>query len=473
MRDKPKLLIADDEERAWKVLKINFQDRYDVLVARDGAEALKILEREHVDAVLTDVKMPRMTGMELLKYVRESYKWLPVVVMTAFGSVEDAVAAMKAGAYDYILKPVKIEDTEAVVRRAMEHSTTLQENMALKDKLKFYEVPGEIITINPEMRALLGLVKEVATTDASVLIEGESGTGKELFARAIHRMSDRSEGPLVEVNCGAIPHELFESELFGHERGAFTGAVTQKKGKLELAYGGTIFLDEIGEMPLDLQVKLLHVLENRQFTRVGGTTFLGSAARAVAATNRNLKDEVESGRFRKDLYYRLKVVYLHVPPLRDRREDIPLLIRHFISKHSDALRKQVNGIEPDALEMLRRYMWPGNIRELENVVLQSLIFTRSETITAGNLPVEIRDSVGLLDEHVPSTKEELQKEKVRRTEKVLADLERSFLLNLISKAGGNISEAARLSGYDRRQLQNLFKKHGIDVSALKGDRRIE
>ena len=464
---KPKLLIVDDEERAWKVLKINFQDRYEVLVAKNGLEAVKVLDKTQVDVVLTDVKMPEMTGIELLKHIQTSYKSIPVVVMTAFGSVENAVEAMKAGAYDYILKPIKLEDTELVVKRAMEYSSTIQENRSLKDKLKIYEVPQDIITINPDMRRLLDLVKEVAVTDASVLIEGESGTGKELFARAMHRLSDRSERPFIEVNCGAIPRELFESELFGHERGAFTGAVNTKKGKLELAEKGTIFLDEIGEMPLDLQVKLLHVLENRQFTRVGGTVFMQSAARVVAATNRNLKDDVESGRFRKDLYYRLKVVYLHVPPLRERREDIPLLVQHFIAKHGDTARKTISRIDPDAMEILRLHSWSGNVRELENVVLQTMIFARGGQITTDSLPAEIRDSVGPLTENVPATKEELQKEKVRRTEKVLVDLERQFLLNLIEKSDGNISEAARASGYDRRQIQNLVKKHGIDMSKLR------
>ncbi len=462
-----KLLIVDDEERAWKVLKINFQDRYDVLVAKNGAEAVKVIDKERVDAVLTDVKMPEMSGIELLKHVKNTYQWIPVVVMTAFGSVENAVEAMKAGAYDYILKPIKIEDAELVVKRAVDYSETLQENRSLRDRLKEYEIPQDIITINPEMRSLIGLVKEVAVTEASVLIEGESGTGKELFARALHRMSDRSEGPFIEVNCGAIPHELFESELFGHERGAFTGAVNMKRGKLEMAAEGTIFLDEIGEMPLDLQVKLLHVLENRQFTRVGGTAFLQSAARVVAATNRNLKEDVESGRFRKDLYYRLKVVYLHVPPLRDRKEDIPLLVQHFIGKHGETAKKKISGIDTDAMEILRLHSWSGNVRELENVVLQSMIFARGGQITADSLPSEIRDSVGPIMERVPSTKEELQKEKVRRTEKVLMDLERNFLLSLIETAGGNISEAARISGYDRRQIQNLVKKHGVDMSKLR------
>ena len=464
---KPKLLIVDDEERAWKVLKINFQDRYEVFVAKNGAEAVKVLDKTQVDVVLTDVKMPEMSGIELLMHVKKNFGWIPVVIMTAFGSVENAVEAMKAGAYDYILKPIKIEDAELVVKRAVEYSSMLQENRSLKDRLKEYEVPQDIITINSEMRSLIGLVKEVAVTDASVLIEGDSGTGKELFARALHRMSARSEGPFIEVNCGAIPHELFESELFGHERGAFTGAVNTKKGKLELAENGTIFLDEIGEMPLDLQVKLLHVLENRQFTRVGGTTFLQSAARVVAATNRNLKDDVESARFRKDLYYRLKVVYLHVPPLRERREDIPLLVEHFISKHGETAKKKITGIDRDAVEILRLHSWSGNVRELENVILQAMIFAKGEQIAVDSLPSEIREAVGPLAEQIPLTKEEFQKEKMRRTETVLLDLERRFLLNLIEKSGGNISEAARASGYDRRQIQNLIKKHGIEISKLR------
>jgi DNA-binding NtrC family response regulator len=463
------LLIVDDEERASKVLKINFQDKYDVLVANNGAEAVEVLEKERVDVLLADVKMPEMSGIELLKHVKKNFNLLPMVVMTAFGSVEGAVEAMRAGAYDYILKPIKIEETEMVIRRAVEYSSTLQENRTLKDKLKAYEVPQDIITINREMHALLDLAKEVAVTVASVLIEGESGTGKELFARAIHRLSDRSGGPFIEVNCGAIPHELFESELFGHERGAFTGAVNTKKGKLELAESGTIFLDEIGEMPLDLQVKLLDVLENRQFTRVGGTTFIQSAARVVAATNRNLKDDVESGRFRKDLYYRLKVVYLRVPPLRERREDIPLLVQHFIAKHRQTAKREIAGIDADAVEVLRRHDWSGNVRELENAILQAMIFARGRQITIDSLPAEIRDAVGPLNEQTPLTKEDLQKEKVRRTEKVLLDLERNFLLNLIEKSQGNISEAARTSGYDRRQIQNLVKKHRIDVSRLRDE----
>jgi len=467
--ERPKLLIVDDEERAWKVLQINFQERYDVLVASNGAEAVNMLDKEHVDVLLTDVKMPQMSGIELLKHVKKNFEWLPVVVMTAFGSVENAVEAMKAGAYDYVLKPVKIEDTELVVHRAMEYSATLQENQALKHKLKALEVPQEIITINSQIRSLIEVVKEVAVTDASVLIEGESGTGKELFARAVHRMSERSSGPFIEVNCGAIPHELFESELFGHERGAFTGAVNTKKGKLELADNGTLFLDEIGEMPLDLQVKLLHVLENRQFTRVGGTKFMQSFARVVAATNRNLKDDVESGRFRKDLYYRLKVVYLRVPPLRERREDIPLLVQHFIAKHRQTAKREIAGIDADAVEVLRRHDWSGNVRELENAILQAMIFARGRQITIDSLPAEIRDAVGPLNEQTPLTKEDLQKEKVRRTEKVLLDLERNFLLNLIEKSQGNISEAARTSGYDRRQIQNLVKKHRIDVSRLRDE----
>ncbi|MGC8595908.1 MAG: sigma-54-dependent transcriptional regulator [Candidatus Kryptoniota bacterium] len=471
-RNKLKILIVDDEERSLKVLKINFQDKYDVLVAKDGTEAISILDRENIAVVLTDMRMPRMTGLELLGHIRDKFNWIPVILITAYGSVENAVEAMKAGAYDYILKPIKIEDAELAVRRAVDYSLTIMENRALKSRLKEYEVPQEIITINPLMKSLIALVREVALTDASVLIEGESGTGKELFARALHMMSERSSGPFIEVNCGAIPHELFESELFGHERGAFTGAVSTKKGKLELAESGTLFLDEIGEMPLDLQVKLLHVLENRQFTRVGGTTFLQSAARIVAATNRSLKNEVESGHFRKDLYYRLKVVYLQVPPLRERKEDIPLLVQHFIEKHGKSAKKIINAIDNDALEILKLYSWPGNVRELENVILQAVIFARDEKLTVDSIPQEIRDSVGQIVEQIPITKDELQKEKIRRTEKIVLELERKFLTSLIEKSGGNISEAARISGYNRRQIQNLIRKHNIDMSNVKSSLNI-
>lgn len=463
----PTLLIVDDEERTRKVLKISLSDRYRIFLARDGKEALTYLAQEAVNLVLTDLRMPEMGGMDLLKEVQKRWPQIPVIIVTAFGTVENAVEAIKKGAYDYILKPIKIVELELLLQKALNHSQLLEENVVLKERLKKYEGMPEIISSNPAIVSLLELIKQVAPTDATCLIEGESGTGKALFARAVHSLSPRSGEAFIDLNCGAIPGELLESELFGHERGAFTGAVSTKRGKFEMAHNGTLFLDEIGEMPLDLQVKLLHVLEEQKFTRLGGTKFLTTNARIVAATNRNLQKEVAEGGFRQDLFYRLKVVYLHIPALRERREDIPLLVNFFIGKHRKKLKKNILGIEKTALEMLQLYDWPGNVRELENAILQAMIFTRKNQITADVLPKEIRQQIELGKRKSPVTKEELQKEKIMRTEKIISDLEYRFLDYLLQKTRGNISEAARTSGYDRRQIQNLLKKHKINPENFK------
>jgi DNA-binding NtrC family response regulator len=372
---------------------------------------------------------------------------------------------MKMGAYDYILKPIKIDEMQRLIEKALHYAQLLSENVQLKERLKKYEGAGEIITANPKMRALFETLKQVAATSASVLIEGESGTGKQLVAASVHYMSPRADNPFIEINCGAIPVNLLESELFGHEKGAFTGAVHTKKGKFELAGNGTLFLDEIGELPLELQAKLLHVLENQTFTRVGGTQFIKTNARIVAATNRMLSEEVEKKRFRSDLYYRLKVVYVRIPPLRERREDIPLLVRHFMEKynqlHGD--RKREVEMSEEALDALQSYGWPGNVRELENVIQQVIIFARDGLVTAEALPPEVLDSTTK-----PSmTKEELRDEKNRRTEAILRDIEYGFLKRILTKTRGNITRAAEISGYNRRQLQNLTKKYGMKVEYFK------
>ncbi len=463
--DKPTILIAEDEAKIRKILKINLQNRYEIILAENGQEAKEYLQHEPVQLILTDLKMPGMSGMELLRYVNEVFPYIPVIIITAFGTVESAVEAMKAGAYDYILKPIKLAELETTIEKALKYGSLMQENVQLKKKLEQYEGSSEIITINPRMLALLETARQVAQTSATVLIQGESGTGKMLLARALHRYSPRADGPFVEINCGAIPRELLESELFGHEKGAFTGAIQSKKGKFELADQGTLFLDEIGELPLELQVKLLHVLENQRFTRVGGTEFITTHARIVAATNRNLQEEVQAGRFRQDLYYRLRVVLLEIPPLRERKEDIPVLVNHFIQKHR-ALNLQTKGeiqIDEKAMQLLQQYSWPGNVRELENIIQQILIFARDGNIVPELLPPEIREE----EFRIPRTKEELKAERVRRTEAIINDLEYQFLKNLLTETKGNISKAAELSGYDRRQIQNLLKKHHINVENFK------
>ena len=463
---KPTILIADDEEKTRHVLKINLDEKYNILLAQNGHEALLNLEREKVHLVLTDLRMPDMTGIELLRKIKDKHQYLPVIIITAFGTIENAVEAIKMGAHDYILKPVKIDELEAVIEKSLHFGRVLEENVQLKEKLKQYEGFQDIVTINPQMKQLIETIKQVAVTPATVLIEGESGTGKQLFARAVHYFSTRANGPFIEINCGAIPHDLLESELFGHEKGAFTGAIHTKKGKFELAHHGTLFLDEIGEMPKDLQVKLLHVLENQKFTRVGGTEFLQTDARIVAATNRNLKQEVGENRFCEDLYYRLKVVYLHIPSLQERPEDIPLLVKHFLDKHKDmASNKNIN-ITDEAMNLLQHYDWPGNVRELENIILQAIILARNGMIDKSSLPEEIKPIQSEV-QTIPVTKEELQQEKARRTEKILNNLEYKFLTQILREAGGNISKAARLSGYDRRQIQNLVKKHRINIENSK------
>ncbi len=464
--EKYTILIADDESRERRILSLNLSEKYNVLEAANGKEALEHLEKNNVHLILTDLKMPVMSGLELLEVVKNQYGNIPVIIITAFGSIENAVEAMKAGAVDYITKPVKIEELEAVIEKSLNYGKLLAENLQLKEKIKKYEGFNEIITINPQMKELMELVAQVAPTPATILIEGESGTGKMLFANAIHNLSDRANAPFVEINCGAIPHDLLESELFGHERGAFTGAVGTKKGKFELANGGTLFLDEIGELPLDLQVKLLHVIEKQKFTRVGGTKFITTNARIVAATNKDLKEEVEKGNFRKDLYFRLKVVYLKIPPLRERREDIPLLAEHFLKKYASFKPGVELSISDTAMKLLVNYDWPGNIRELENTIQQAIIFSNDGIITENLLPKEISENADA-ELFVPITKEELQELRKSRTEKIINELDRKFLVKLLKMTKGNISKAAEISGYDRRQLQNLLNKHFIDANMFR------
>ncbi len=463
---KPNILIVDDEEKIRKILKINLQQNYSVFLAKNGVEAQHYLENEIIHLVITDLKMPgQVNGLQLLEFVKEKFKHIPLIIITAFGTVENAVNAMKLGAFDYILKPIKIAELIPLIEKALSFGQLIRENTDLKEKLKKYEGRREIITANPQMQAILNTIKDVAQTNATVLIQGESGTGKQLVASSVHYMSPRAEKPFVEINCGAIPRELMESELFGHEKGAFTGAVQTKKGKFELASGGTLFLDEIGELPLELQVKLLHILENQRFTRVGGTTFLQTDARIVAATNRDLAQEVKEGRFRQDLYYRLKVVFIQIPPLQQRKEDIAVLVKSFLNKHRhlNVEGAQKLSVSEDALQALSAYPWPGNVRELENAVQQAIIFAKDSEIQLHNLPDEIKSGFHKKAE----TKEELQQEKQLRTEAILRGIEYDFLKRLLYSTNGNISHAAEKSGYDRRQIQNLIKKHNLNVENFK------
>jgi two-component system response regulator AtoC len=466
---KPVILIVDDEERSSRILKINFKDDYDVLIANNGEQALTILEHEPVNLILTDLRMPEMTGNELLKKIRENNYHIPVIIMTAYGTVENAVESMKMGAFDYILKPLDIDNLSFTIKRALNYGNLLNENVELKKQLRQYEGLRQIITIDPKMKRLLELTRQVAPARVPVLIEGESGTGKELFARALHYLSPRAERPFVSINCGAIPAELIESELFGHEKGAFTGASTRKKGKFELAHHGTLFLDEIGELPKNMQVKLLRAIEEQQFTRVGGTQTITTDIRFVAATNRDLNKEVAEGRFREDLYYRLKVVNLRLLPLRKRKDDIPLLVRHFLEKHQKETGKNIRDIDDKVMKMFMKYPWPGNVRELENVVMQMMLFSPGDILVPESLPEEFVSLINAQSEKgtIPETKEALQRERKVRCDEINKTLEYGFLDHILTKTKGNISRAAALTGYDRRQLQNLIRKYLINPENYK------
>ena len=459
---KPVVLIVDDEEPTRRILKLNLQDRYQVLLARNGEEALQQLSQTPVDVLVTDMRMPGLSGLDLLRQVHERWPDLPVIVVTAYGTIENAVEAMRQGAYDYLQKPIKIAELEVLLEKTLRYRRTLDENVKLRAELRRVRGIENILTADPKMQALLSQLQRVAPTKATVLIEGESGTGKELFARALHALSDRADGPFVDVNCGAIPHELLESELFGHEKGAFTGAVSTRKGKFELADGGTLFLDEIGELEKELQVKLLRAIEEERFTRVGGTEPISVDIRLVAATNRDLQAEVRAGHFRQDLYYRLNVVRFRIPPLRERLEDIPLLVRHFLKKHEATAHHHVEEVDPEVLEILARHPWPGNVRELENAILRAMLLDRDGRLTVEDLPEEIREGVDTTSVGSLLTKDDLQRERERQWQKLSERLERQFLEAGLRRTGGNISELSRQTGYSRRQLQNLLRKHNLN-----------
>ncbi len=462
MEQKPNILFVDDETKLLDIVKISLSDEYNIFVAKNGLEAKTIIQSQPLDLVITDIRMPDMDGKQLLEWLKKEYPFLPIIFITAYGTIEDAVEAVKNGVFDYIVKPVKIDQLRHIINKALNYYKLVHENTELKAKLKKYERPFEIVTADPEMKKILELAKQVAKTDANVLITGETGTGKQLLAEYIHYHSDVANGPFVEINAGAIPHELLESELFGYEKGAFTGAVQTKKGKFELANNGTLFLDEIGELPLDLQVKLLHAVERKKITRVGGTKEIPVNVRLITATNRDLKKEIQNKNFRSDLYYRISVVTLKLPPLRERKGDIPILINYFLEKHNPNKNIKYK-VDDQAMQILLNYSWPGNIRELENVIHQAIIFAKNGVITKSHLPAEIVNQ----SFDIPLSKEQFQELKKQQTEKIISKLEQQYLTKLLTYTKGNISRAAEISGYNRRQLQNLLAKHNINPKNFK------
>jgi two-component system NtrC family response regulator len=461
------ILIAEDEEKMRRILEVNLQDQYRVLLARDGEEALRLFRENEVDLLLTDIKMPERDGHSLLHEVKRLQTGIPVVLITAYGTIESAVNAMKEGATDYLLKPIKMEEVGLVIERALLQSDLINENRKLRDEIKSLRGVETIISKDSKMIKIMGIVQQVADSKATVLIEGESGTGKELVARAIHLNGERAGFPFVVVNASAIPRELLESELFGHEKGAFTGAVKKKIGSFELAHRGTLFLDEIGEMPRELQVKILRAIEGYRFMRVGGTEEIDVDVRLITATHRDLRAAVEAGGFREDLFYRLHVVSIKLPPLRERKGDIPLLVFHFIEKHKREVRDGPLEISEKAFQILENYPWPGNVRELENCILRAMVLTRSNRIEVEDLPPEVRGGGEEPAIPIPRDGKELRRMKWQLKRRAEDEVEKAFLKESLKRNQGNISKTALDTGMDRRQLQNLIRKHRIVVKEFK------
>jgi two-component system, NtrC family, response regulator len=446
------ILLVDDKPNNLEVLgELLRREGYEIRVARSGQEALASASASLPDVVVTDFKMPKMDGLELYQALHALDADLPTIIITAFGTVESAVAAIKLGAYDYLTKPLDHEKLKLVLRRAMDQRRIIRENRDLRAALRTQKAFDRIVGGSPKMQQLLQLVRTLAPSMANVLLQGESGTGKELVAQAIHEASPRHERRLVVVNCSALSESLLESELFGHEKGAFTGATGRKLGWFEVADGGTLLLDEIGEMSPRLQVKLLRVIQERAIERVGGTDPVRVDFRLIAATNRDLKAEVAAGRFREDLYYRLAVFSLKIPPLRERREDIPLLVSHFIRQCSRREGKHVSSVSSETMERLVQYPWPGNVRELENAVERAVVVAQSEQLTLEILPEEIQ-------EWSPAGRSPARP----LEELTLEEMERLLIEKTLERTGGNKSQAARLLNIHRRSIYNRLKKYEMD-----------
>jgi two-component system response regulator HydG len=448
---KNELLVVDDDLAHRTMLKTLLSGwGFAIFEADDGVSAIEAVHQRPFDLVLMDVRMIKVSGLEALEEIKKFNPAIPVIIMTAYASVETAVEALKKGAYDYLTKPLDFDELRLIMDRAMEHSRLKEENRLLRESLGRHFDKRSLIGRSRAMTNLLETVAQVAPSEATVLITGESGTGKEMIAGAVHFNSPRKEGPFVKINCAAITETLLESELFGHEKGSFTGADRRKEGKFRQADGGTLFLDEVSEMSLAMQVKLLRVLQEREITRVGGSEVVKVDVRLIAATNRDLVAEIQSGRFREDLYYRLNVVTLRVPPLRERREDIPLLAQHFLEVFSARNRKTVKGFTPQAMDRLLKYDWPGNIRELMNTVERAVVLSRSEYLDEVDLsPVTKETAAGAAPAGEPS--ETLPLEEVERT----------TILKTLEQTGGNKSEAARRLGITRRTLHQKLKKYGM------------
>ena len=467
---KPRILIVDDEPSMREMLRIVLRrDGYDVTVAANGTEAIDILKRDRMDLLLSDIRMPDISGVEVLRVAKEANRDLVAFMMTAFASTDTAVEAMRLGAVDYFTKPFNMDELRIKVRQHVETMKIKQENVLLKRTLNTSHEFCNIIGRSDAMLDMFKMIETIAKTNSTVLITGESGTGKDLVARAVHYNSLRREHPFVALNCGGLPETLLESELFGHIRGAFTGADTNKKGLVEVAERGTIFLDEIGEMNQTMQVKLLRVLQDRRFRRLGGTEEVQADIRVMAATNQDLEKMVAEGRFREDLYYRINVIQVHLPPLRDRREDVPLLADHFLTKYAKAAGKTVNAISHEAQELLAAYAWPGNVRELENVVERAVALEQTPLVLPESLPTQVRTLGGTLSKGIgsptpraPATSAGLPDLKEGFDLEALGEeFYRHYIALALERSGGVQTRAAEMLGMSFRSFRYYAKKFNL------------
>ncbi|HOE62846.1 MAG TPA: sigma-54 dependent transcriptional regulator [Candidatus Sumerlaeota bacterium] len=448
-----RLLFVDDQEENLKSLALGFRrSDYEILTALGGSAAIEILKENNVDVVVTDLKMPEVDGMQVLSHCASLTPPVAVIMITAFGTIESAVEALKAGAFDYITKPVNLTELRVQVEKACEHRRLQKENIYLHSEInKRYGFEG-MIGQTGDMQQIFEKARLIAKSKATVLIEGESGTGKDLLARAIHYNSPRSRHPFMPIHCAALPETLLESELFGHEKGAFTGAIARKEGFFELAHNGTIFLDEVGEIPASMQVKLLRVLETKEFMRVGGVKPIQVDIRVICATNKNLAEEVEEGRFREDLFYRLNVITFHIPPLRNRRADIPLLVKTFVDEFARENGKTITSITKRAMAQLTSYHWPGNIRELRNCIESMVVFAQGEELDADALPEHLHPGAG----------REMGDFFSAPIGQTLDVVEKKYIQETLIGAEGNRTKAAETLGISRRTLQRKIKELGIE-----------
>lgn len=444
------ILIADDEknirEGLGEFLKL---EGYAVSLAPDGLEGAKAIDRGDIDLLISDLRMPGLTGTELLRHVVSRYPSVPVILLTGHGTVEDAVEAMRNGAYDFITKPVNLDHLSLLVKRALERRELSRQNRELLMEVENQKRSSSIIGRSPEMQKIFELIRRVAPTKASILITGESGVGKELVADAIHNLSPRAEKPFIKVHCAALAESLLESELFGHEKGSFTGAQARKKGRFELAHEGTLFLDEIGDINQNVQIKILRVLQEKRFERVGGEDTLEVDVRLVAATNKDLKEEISKGAFREDLYYRLNVVNLHVPPLRDRKDDIPLLAGAFLNEFAQDNAKNIEGFDPKARAALYSYSWPGNVRELRNCIESAVVMASGKLLTFDDLPPGVRTSAEEQIIRVPPGSS-------------LAEAEKILIRETLASQNGNKSRTAEILGIGRKTLYQKIQDYGLE-----------